>query len=59
MEGRDQNFLQYAEWEIGRPPIRAFPYENKLFFVRTDASRFTLGAVLMQINNRKKMVIAV
>lgn len=40
---------------MSNPTVLAFPDDKKQFFVHADASKFALGAVLMEKNEKKKL----
>ncbi|KAK3097999.1 hypothetical protein FSP39_015198 [Pinctada imbricata] len=57
--GRDQQAaFEELKLKLTSPPILAFPLPEALFILDTDASNFSIGAVLSQLQNGEERVIS-
>lgn len=51
-----ETFFYKLKYAMSKPPILPFPNANKTLLVHTNASKYSLGAVLMRRNTKSKMV---
>ena len=59
IRGSDQQVsFEELKLKLTSPPVMAFPLPEALFILDTDASNFSIGAVLSQLQNGEERVIS-